>query len=629
MKITELKCTACNGTLKIDKENPHIAVCEYCQTRYIIEDDDSDNVQISPEPEGIYYSKSEPEPYTYPKITGWEAYGWKRILLLSMAGVAILAAIQWKSLANRYRDSHETSIKVTEGYTIPGMNQEEGSFRGIFADMAEGVFGIPASELTEEELSKIQWVEMKYQSDTIQIGYSFDNPYETDSASLQWVFLPREGAGEEFDQLKRFTGLKKLNIPGYVSPEVLKSLPLEGLGCYAKSPSELTEAVENPGAFKEVLFQTGIKNLEGLSLFTNLEKLTINGSELTDIKDLANMKSLKSLTLMKCDHITDFSVLGVMPWLEELSVESEGIRDIGFLSGLTSLKVLTLKDTEVLNVNVLSKMPGLHSLTIEDCGRLKDISGIEGVRSLTSLALEIPNNCPQPDLSGLTGLTSLFIRGSKDLSFLKSLNGLEKLSLYGCQIDSGEAFSSLNGLKELECSHIYGDLTGWGFVNQLSGLEVLNLRGVSTYEDISGLFNIPTLKTLSVSGMECEIKFDRIGQNDSITTLEMDGMKLYTNVKVSGNGGITYVDYDKVALDQHTDFLKNLKGLEHLSLAGNTLTQLSFIPELVNLKTLDIQENYVTDLKPLESLTNLKQVNCTGNPVENYRVIDERVIVIK
>ena len=37
MKLTEQRCPACNGTLKIDEKNPHVAVCEYCKSRYILE----------------------------------------------------------------------------------------------------------------------------------------------------------------------------------------------------------------------------------------------------------------------------------------------------------------------------------------------------------------------------------------------------------------------------------------------------------------------------------------------------------------------------------------------------------------------------------------------------------------
>ncbi|MFR2845995.1 MAG: hypothetical protein ACLTC4_02150 [Hungatella hathewayi] len=54
MKMTELKCTACNGTLKFDENNPNIAVCEYCHTKYVIEDAGSDHARLGTPPPNWY-----------------------------------------------------------------------------------------------------------------------------------------------------------------------------------------------------------------------------------------------------------------------------------------------------------------------------------------------------------------------------------------------------------------------------------------------------------------------------------------------------------------------------------------------------------------------------------------------
>ena len=106
-------------------------------------------------------------------------------------------------------------------------------------------------------------------------------------------------------------------------------------------------------------------------------------------------------------------------------------------------------------------------------------------------------------------------------------------------------------------------------------------------------------------------------------------MKFYTNVKISGGGGIYSIDYDKVSLDEHTDFLTNYPNLKNLSLADNTLTNVDFASSLGALETLNISGNYVTDLKPLETLKALKMVDSTGNPIENYRVLGDDVLILK
>ncbi|WP_077610902.1 leucine-rich repeat domain-containing protein [Clostridium sp. Marseille-P2415] len=627
MKITELKCTSCNGTLKISEENPHIAVCEYCNTRYVIEKDGNQNVHLSMENQ-----KNQNASRGSVILEGETGGNGKRIAIFAACALFFIITFGLRGALYQYQNNkaekEAAAMAGRNSLTVESSTEESGvPLTGALASMAETAFGRPATELSEEELSRFKWLELKYESDELQLGYSFENPYEDAHAELVWLSFPRDGSGNEYEQLSRFTGLKKLNVAGYLPVESLKGLSLEGLSCFANSPSDIAELSVDAAGLKEINFVAGLEDLSGLNGFQNLESLTLEGSNLSDIKDLVNMKSLKSLNLMNCDDVTDFTVLSVMPWLEELSVESEAVRDIGFLSNLPNLKAFSLTDAQVLEVNDLAAT-GLTSLTIDDCDEIKDLSGIAGLSGLTGLSLDIPYNCPQPDLSGLTGLTSLSISGAKDMGFLQNMKSLESLLLEGCKINNNDVFSGLTGLKRLSCFRLSGDFPGLSFINSIPSLEYLNVNGMSTYEDISGLFGIPALQELYLNGVECEINFAKIKPNESLKILEMDGMKLYTNVQISGSGGIYYVDYDKVSLDENTGFLTNFPGLKKLSLADNTLTGIAFASSLPLLESLNISENYVTDLKPLANLTELKTVTCTNNPIENYRVLNDKVTAI-
>ena len=136
------------------------------------------------------------------------------------------------------------------------------------------------------------------------------------------------------------------------------------------------------------------------------------------------------------------------------------------------------------------------------------------------------------------------------------------------------------------------------------------------------------MESFCLDGMECEINFDKIQDNPSLKELSMDGLKLYKNVQVDGGGGILYVDWDDVLLDEHTGFLVHYPNLESLSLADNELTQVEFGSSLGNLRILDISENYVTDIRPLAGAPSLRTLILTGDPVDNLRVLDERVQVV-
>ncbi len=625
MKITELKCTACNGTLKIDENNPHIAVCEYCQSTYAIESDNHENVYFTHSGQ----NSSGKSVITATKVESGVSAKTRIFLSIVLLSLFYLGARGVVSYYEKKAGEEAAVSQADSRLESQTTEKEEKVLSGPLGAMAESVVGRPAKDLTPDELSRFKWLDITYGTDDVRIGYSLENPYEAPDAELTWLTYPRENGGIEYELLSRFTGLKKLEMAGYLNSDALKGLSLEGISCNAESPLELAKIYPGVSGLKEVRFLSGINNLDGLDQYQNLESLTFDGLNISDIKTLASRKNLKSLTLINCDNISDFSVLSVMQGLESLSVESEGIRDTGFTAGLTNLKSFSITDAKILSVNDLKALTGLTSLTIDNCDELKDLSGIQGLTGLKELTLEIPSNCPQPDLSGLTGLIKLSVSRADDVGFLHNMNALEELKLEGCRVNSKDAFSGLTGLKKLTCNRLFGDFSNLSFVGDIPSLEYLNVDGMSTYEDISGIFRAPALQEIYLNGVECELNFEKVQPTEMLKVLEMDGVKLYKNVKISGGGGIYSVDYDKVVLDEHLDFFAKFPGLKKLSLADNTLTGIGFASSLPMLEELNISGNYVTDLKPLQNLRELKTVICTDNPIENDRVLNENVMIIK
>ena len=140
---------------------------------------------------------------------------------------------------------------------------------------------------------------------------------------------------------------------------------------------------------------------------------------------------------------------------------------------------------------------------------------------------------------------------------------------------------------------------------------------------------MPTLKSLNISGMDCEINFDKIQDNTSLEQLKIDHIKLYKNVSVRGGGGIYSVNWDDVNLTDHLSFLGKFKGLNALSIKENELTDLEFALSLEALKSIDFSDNYVTDISPLSGLKGLREVICTENPISNFEVLSDSVTVVQ
>lgn len=648
MKITELRCSACDGTLKIDEHNPHFAVCEYCHTKYTIEWDHpghpgSGDAHLKKMPAKIAY-----EPIREPerKTSGWEPYEWKRAIALVIFGIILIIVIGIKGVYPRFQTDHaektvsgiatdsvfnrsaSAGAETTE--THGGNESGKQKLSGTIAAFVETVFGKPLEDISEKELSKIQWIELKSDIDFRKIGYSFEDPLENPEAELTWVEFPRDDYQEvDLSCLPAFLGLKRIGTSQYLDAEDTKGLALTAIRGYFDSLEAAAAAVDDPSLIRYLDISGDPVSLNGLDLFPNLETLILDSDHIEETKNLVNAGALKSLSIDMYDGKMDFSVLGMMPWLEEVSISSKSIRDLGFISKMSGLKVFYVEYGGFLSLAPLKDCPQLEELSILRCDELKDMAEVSSLTGLKKLYLELPYGCAQPDLGGLTSLKELYLDGFEGTGFLRNMSGLESLTLDSCTVNSPADFEGLTNLKTLRCTSFAASARDYSFITRLPALEDLDLHGTVTYGDISGIFNLPSLKRLNISNMECEINFDRIGENTTLEALSIDKIKLYKNVRVSGGGGITYVDWDDVSLTDHLTFFEKLKGLKELSIQENQLTDLSFVSSLAALQTIDFSDNYVTDLSPLSGLRALTFVNCGENPISNYDILGESVVIMR
>lgn len=624
MKITELRCPACGGTMKISEEDPGIAVCEYCQSRYVLERE-GDDARLGGAVSAQRRQMGTPAPKPAKKLVLWPA-----VMMSSFIAVLMLAFVFVPLMQEPGAGGDGQEGAVPAGNEMAGFPEQEMP-QGLFMEAAEQIFDKSAQEITKEELGSIQWLQVGYANSgaDICISYSMENPLAEEDADIQSLYFDRSSAELDYGTLSQFTGLKGLAVGGYLPEGCLKGLELEYLSCYAHSPKEAAQTFDSAESLKELYLSSGLDSLEGLELFPSVERLGFDGYELTDLTELAAARQVKELNLENCDEVTDFSVLSVMNWLEHLSVESEGLKAISFISNMNNLESLKLYGGSMVTLAGLEeKAETLKELVIESCDNLRDCSQVSALTGLTNLEIEVPYDCEAPDLSGLTVMEELTLSGFDSTAFLFSMPALKKLSLSSMAVDNPSVFQGLGMLEELRCTSFSGNMDDLSFIAGLPALKRLDLTGASTYYDISALFNIPALESFCLDGMECEINFDKLQDNPSLKVLSMDGIKLYKNVQVDGGGGILYVDWDDVILDEHTGFLAHYPNLESLSLADNELTQVEFGSSLGNMKTLDISENYVTDVRPLAGAPSLRTLILTGNPVDNLRMLDERVQVV-
>lgn len=634
MKIVEMKCPGCGSTLRIPPDGTRFVRCEYCGGTYAVNWNQgtqrpAPNWRPAPPPPSVQQDKNKED-----------ALGLK-ITLGLLASVFLIGGIFWVSGRQKAKEEAEVADQVKypeiEMEDIAGSSgrMEEDpetvtEFSGLLGEMILSAFGKDAGSVTPQELSQIKWIADKSDFDYIYIGYSFEDPLENPDAEIEWLVYPDDiGVRYEngYEGLSALKGLKRLDTRKSLAECNLKGLKLESLSAPIYSLEDAAAAVDDPSLIRELGIDGSIESLQGLNLFPNVEKLSVYASSLSDISEVTAMPNLKSLTLENADMINDFAVFGSIENLEELIIESENIKALNFVGRLPHLKSLGIADGELLDLNGLETLTELEKLSVTDCMELKDMKAVEGMTGLKVLTLENPYDCEEPSLDALTGITELTLENFQSCDFLRNMTELTELSLNGCDLPENIDLSGLTKLKKLTCTTSYTDRS-LKFIGGISSLESVNLRGMVTYEDISGIFALPAIKDIDISGIECEIDFDKVGENTSLESLEMSGVKLYENVSVSGGGGIVYVDWDDVFLADHLDFFRSFPNLKKLTISGNEIKDLGFVEDLGKLEEIDFSDNYVTELRPLAAIPSLKKVNCSGNPIGNLQALDEAVVII-
>lgn len=188
----------------------------------------------------------------------------------------------------------------------------------------------------------------------------------------------------------------------------------------------------------------------------------------------------------------------VLTQLEHLDLSGcTQLEDLSPLSHLSHLKVLVLKPNrfktrltrpyyfKLTNLQPLSELKTLHTLTLSGCNQLDDLSPVANLQTLQQL-----------DLSGFQQLS--------DLSPLANLQALQQLDLRGCQqLRDFSPLANLTALQQLDlrkCEQL-SDLSP---LTNLTALQQLDLSGCQQLSDLSPLAGLPQLHTLKLdTSLDC------------------------------------------------------------------------------------------------------------------------------
>jgi Leucine-rich repeat (LRR) protein len=154
---------------------------------------------------------------------------------------------------------------------------------------------------------------------------------------------------------------------------------------YSLPESPSTEQLHQLTGRSELSFERiGVQDLNPLTVFANLRKLSIFDAPISSIAPVSSMTKLTSLRLSQIPSVDFLSVSGLID-LVELDLSNTGIEDLLSISNLKNLQKLNLSGTNLKSLKGLENLGQLEELDVASTN-LRTLKPLEGLNSLKKLS---------------------------------------------------------------------------------------------------------------------------------------------------------------------------------------------------------------------------------------------------
>ena len=155
-----------------------------------------------------------------------------------------------------------------------------------------------------------------------------------------------------------------------------------------------------------------------------------------------------------------------------------------------------------------------------------------------------------------------------------------------------------------------------------TGLRTLALHHSSASMDLSVLAQLPTLRTLDLSG--CTLSsaaMSTIVSLPELTSLNLSGCAVIDINALIGLQKLEFLDLSNNTISDLTA-LSALQALKELYLANNQIADISALASCTALQTLDLSFNAVTDISIVSELRQLVDLNVSNNQITVFPAVD-------
>ncbi|MBR6425993.1 MAG: leucine-rich repeat domain-containing protein, partial [Oscillospiraceae bacterium] len=271
-----------------------------------------------------------------------------------------------------------------------------------------------------------------------------------------------------------------------------------------------------------------LREIQCLSLCTELRSLDLTNNEISDLSPLMNLQKLEKLRISG-NQITDLRPLIGLPALRYLEVTGNAVTETSAVGSLAALQTLDLSDNPIGDFSGLKKLSELQSLRLENTGLADaDLEQLYGLKKLNRLALERNDGLTAEAMSSLrsalptcdisfgtlvytvalggvdyrTDITELVIENTEMSSIygLEKFDCLETVRLSRNRIESISAFQNTHSRATIRTLDLgFNQIQDVSPLSALTALESLDLRS-NQISSVQSLARLKQLKKLDLSG---------------------------------------------------------------------------------------------------------------------------------
>ncbi|MCC2615191.1 leucine-rich repeat domain-containing protein [Aestuariibacter halophilus] len=234
------------------------------------------------------------------------------------------------------------------------------------------------------------------------------------------------------------------------------------------------------------------------------------------------------------------------------------------------------------------------------------------------------SNVPLAPFSVYTSLETLrfshvYLDSTTDLKALTQLKTLQLSNMRGGLVDLS-ILSSMPQLASLDVSSTkVVDLT---VLTQLSALKELDISNTDV-SNLDPVYQLSGLTKLTMSHLNAEIDFDKLGTLTELTDLDLSSRSLSSTAGMSSLTGLERLNLSGTNLST-LGFVETMSALTWLDISNNgRISDLSAVSKLTALNGLDISGlSNLSDLTPLQTLTQLETLYASDLYTSYYNPID-------